>query len=269
MSGKKIPRGNYATGNLGTSWGYANGPVAGPGASSTGSFTFAEAQSFPHFGDASSSQAFPSLGWSNQPAVNFSNNPTQSINFDTATQAGLLAHATLDIDTLPKQQAATAGHFLNTSPADPPSSTAALIPTAFKSSPSHRDPLPFVHLSTGRPVRKLLEHENLLLNEFYFFKNPKASKLIPRELEEWRLSLRVHEIEEWNDFVFTRQSGEEAEARLESVAVHDTLILKIKETERKALARKDRLLHVALNGKKARRSANKKKNTGKKAASSK
>jgi hypothetical protein len=114
-----------------------------------------------------------------------------------------------------------------------------------------------------------LEHENLLLNEFYFFKNPKASKLIPRELEEWRLSLRVHEIEEWNDFVFTRQSGEEAEARLESVAVHDTLILKIKETERKALARKDRLLHVALHGKKARRSANKKKNTGKKAASSK
>lgn len=267
MSGKKIPRGNYAAGNRGIAWGYANGPAVNPSASSTGGFAFAEAQPFPHFCDASPSQTFPSLGWSNQPAVNFSNNPTQSINFDAATQAGLLAQAALDMHTPPRQQAPTVGHFLNTPPADPPSSTATPIPTASEPSSSPQDPVLFVHLSTGRPARKLLDYENLLLDEFHSFKHPKASKPTPRELEEWRLSLRVHEIEEWNDFVLARQSDEEAKARLDSVEVHDKLILKIKEVERKALARKDRLLHVALNGTKVRRSAKKKKKTGKKEAS--
>lgn len=240
MAGKKVSCGSYAAGNRGQADGQTNNPTAGFG----GDWNFAEAQAFASSFASPTSRIPPYLGLSNQPRVNLSDNSAQSLNFTNPTsQAGFLAQASFAMQTPPRQQAMDVGQHLQTPLADQSSSAASSTPTgsAASRSPSSQDPLQFFHPLTGRPTRKLLDHEKHLLDEFYIAKYPFASKPTPREIEEWRLRLPDYEMEEWNYFVLARQTEEQAKARLQSVEEHNTVINGILEAERKKQLRNDPL----------------------------
>jgi hypothetical protein len=242
-TGKMPSRGSNTAGNRGHAPDLADRHAMNLTGNFGGDWTLTEATrlSGPSF-PAPTSQIFPSLDWSNQPPFNSSNIPAQSVNFNSSNQADFSAQVTFAVETPPRQQSSDVNQHKPPPPTDPASSAASPTTTRSASQSSLLDPLQFFHHGTGRPARKLLDHEKVLLDELYLIKNPKAPNPTARDIEEWRLSLPVTEMDEWNDFVALEQNQEQAKQRLESFAEHESLILDIVEKEGYRPMRKDRSL---------------------------
>ncbi|KAN0098643.1 hypothetical protein V8E51_014306 [Hyaloscypha variabilis] len=101
----------------------------------------------------------------------------------------------------------------------------------------------YLHPDTGRPVRTLLDHETVLLKQFFVHKNPFTAVPSKRQLKLWQLGLPNKVQNEWIQFVLSNQTPSEAEDREEMVEEYRAMITAMKNkvyAERKSVLRGNR-----------------------------
>jgi hypothetical protein len=80
-----------------------------------------------------------------------------------------------------------------------------------------------------RPTRNLLEHEKILLKQFYVMMNPSSSFQSRRKIQLWLLDGPVAVQNKWHSFLFANQTSAEAADRAAFVEEHRALLQSLKE----------------------------------------
>jgi len=81
----------------------------------------------------------------------------------------------------------------------------------------------------GRPTRNLLEHEKVLLRQFYVMMNPSSDFQSRRKIQLWLLDGPVAVQNKWHSFLFANQTSAQAADRATSVEEHRALLQSLKE----------------------------------------
>jgi len=112
-------------------------------------------------------------------------------------------------------------------------SSSPLIPAAVQAADNEADSGSeleegFLHPDTGRPVRRLLDHEKVLLKHFFSLKNPMGPVPSNRKVHIWQLKLPDQVQDEWIQFVLQYQMQAEALDREQALEEYREMIIAMK-----------------------------------------
>lgn len=85
---------------------------------------------------------------------------------------------------------------------------------------------------TGRPLRGFLDHEKAFLRIFYTLKHPSSPISSEHAARVWQISMSSCLLDEWNNFLLSKQSKREAADRADSVKEYQEMIIALKNRER-------------------------------------